>query len=300
MKSDWVSLIFLAVKCAVALGAGCFLLTFILLWKNIQPLRSPFLPLEKASLPTEEVTFQTSDGLHLKGSLSLLDPVRPTILLCHGVGANRRDLSPFAQLLYEKGRMNVFLFDFRAHGESEGRLTSYGAYEQRDLEAALAFLDQRVPRKEYGFMGISMGGSVGILVASHDKRLKALWVDSPYINLAETMEAYMRLLYHLPRFPFGPFTLNSYWLLFRTSAWEISPINAVERLAPRPLMIVNGLADERIPPALAQRLYEKAKEPKSLWLIPGAGHLEGHQVNPTEYDERLLSFFKKALSENSF
>lgn len=297
MKSDWIwALTCLLLKGGLVLGLAGFLFTFVLFWRNAQPPRSPSLSPEFPFLPTEEVTFRTCDGLRLRGSLSLVDATRPTIILCHGVGANRTDMAPFAHLLSGQGRMNVFSFDFRAHGESEGRFSSYGAFEQRDLEAALDFLDRRMVQKEYGVMGISMGASVGILVASRDQRIKALWVDSPYIDLAQTIENYMKLLYHFPRFPFTPFTLLSYRLLFRTAAQEISPMRVVGQMAPRPVMIVNGLSDDRIQPELAQRLYAKAKEPKSLWLIPGAGHLEGHLVATTEYNERLLAFFEKAFS----
>ena len=296
MKSAWLwTLLGISLKWGVVLGIGSFLFTFILFWKNAQPPRYPSLYPESPSLPLEEITFQTEDGLRLRGSFSLRDPKRPTILLCHGVGANRTDLYLFAQLLYEKGGFNVLSFDFRGHGQSEGRLTSYGALEQRDLEAALAFLDRRLLRREYGLLGVSMGASVGILVASRDLRLKALWVDSPYSDLAKAIEAHLKLLYGFPKFPFVPFSLLSYRLLFHTAAENVSPIGKIGGMVPRPLMIVNGVKDERMRPEFAKKLYEKAKEPKSLWLIPGAGHLEGHLIDPKGYDERLLAFFEKAF-----
>lgn len=301
MKSVWFwTILWFLLRGGVLLGVGCFLFTFLLFWKNAQPPRYPLLYPEAPTLPLEEVAFRTADGVVLKGSLSLKDPKRPTLLICHGVGANRADLYPFAQLLYEKGKWNIFAFDFRAHGQSGGRLTSYGALEQRDLEAALAFLDKKPLRREYGFLGVSMGASVGILVAARDTRLKAIWVDSPYADLPEAIRTYLKTFFRLPEFPFFGFTLLSYRLLFHRGADEVSPIKKVGQIAPRPLMIVSGLADERIRPDVSQRLYEKALEPKSLWLIPGAGHLEGHAIETQSYNERLLRFFEKAFEENSF
>lgn len=290
----------LLLEWGVVLGAGLFMFTFILFWKNAHPPRYLSLYPEIYPIPLEEVTFQTADGIVLRGSFSFQDPKRPTILLCHGVGADQRDLYSFVQLLYEKGGFNVFAFDFRAHGQSGGRLTSYGALEQRDLEAALTFLDQRPLRRDYGFLGVSMGASVGILVAARDARLKAIWVDSPYIDLREAIKTYLKTFYHLPQFPFLAFTLLSYRLLFHRSPEEVSPIKKVDQIAPRPLMIVNGLLDDRMRPELAQKLYEKAKEPKSLWLIPGAGHLEGHMLEPQIYNERLLTFFSSLAKRADF
>ena len=119
-----------------------------------------------------------------------------------------------------------------------------------------------------------------------------------HANLAEAIETHLRLLYFLPRFPFAPFALFSYQLLFRTSAREVSPIDVISKIAPRPLMIVNGALDPQMPPEGAQRLYERAGEPKSIWLVPGAGHLMGHALEPETYHQRLLSFFRQTLSED--
>ena len=292
MKGTWFwTGVWLLLEWGTILGGGLFLFTFVLFCKNAHPPRHPSLYPEAPSIPLEEVTFQTTDGIVLRGSFSFRDSKRPTIVLCHGVGANQTDLYPFAQVLYEKGGFNVFSFDFRAHGQSAGRLTSYGAHEQRDLEAALTFLDETPLRRDYGFMGVSMGASVGILVAARDVRLKAVWVDSPFIDLTEAIKIYLKTFYHLPEFPFLPLALLSYRLLFHKPPEEVSPIKVVDQISPRPLMVVNGLLDDRMQPKLTQKLYEKAKEPKSLWLIPLAGHLEGHLLEPQSYNERLLTFF---------
>jgi fermentation-respiration switch protein FrsA (DUF1100 family) len=52
----------------------------------------------------------------------------------------------------------------------------------------------------------------------------------------------------------------------------ITPINWVDRISPRPLLVIHGDADELVPLEHAQSLYQKAREPKELKIIPGAGH----------------------------
>ena len=298
MKLAWFgAFIWVGLKWAVALGFGSFLLTLFLLWRNAHPPRYPYQYPPHPVIPLEEVTFTTSDGIRLKGSFSWVDPDRPTVLLCHGIGANRTDLYPFAELLVTKGKMNVFSFDFRAHGESAGSLTSYGALEMRDLASALDFLEGRGLSRNYGCMGISMGGSVALLVASRDQRIRAVWVDSPYSDLGESIAIHLQLLYHLPSFPFLPLAFLSYRLLFGVPIQEVSPIRSVGKVSPRPLFITSGGADDRMRPAAMRQLYEEAKDPKDLWIIPGAGHLEGHLLRSSEYDERLLRFFTTALAK---
>ena len=44
------------------------------------------------------------------------------------------------------------------------------------------------------------------------------------------------------------------------------------RLAPRPLLLVHGEDDTRLPPRCSEQIFEWAKEPKELAIIPGAGH----------------------------
>jgi fermentation-respiration switch protein FrsA (DUF1100 family) len=52
----------------------------------------------------------------------------------------------------------------------------------------------------------------------------------------------------------------------------VSPIKWIDKISPRPLLLVHGDADELIPLEHAYKLYQKAKEPKELKIIPGAQH----------------------------
>jgi fermentation-respiration switch protein FrsA (DUF1100 family) len=52
----------------------------------------------------------------------------------------------------------------------------------------------------------------------------------------------------------------------------ITPIDWIDKISPRPLLLVHGDADELIPLEHAERLYRKAEEPKELEIMPGAKH----------------------------
>jgi len=58
-----------------------------------------------------------------------------------------------------------------------------------------------------------------------------------------------------------------------TIASQNGGTQGVERLAPRPLLLVHGAADNIIPPAASQEIYARAAQPKELVLRAGAGHL---------------------------
>ena len=268
-------------------------------------LRNTFLPrMPLAVLPTswplpfEPVRFQATDGLWLSGWKIMAQAQAPWIILCHGLGANRSDLLDIAAALSRAG-YNLLVFDFRAHGESQGRVTSFGWREQRDLEGALAFLGRQpeIPERPYGVFGISMGGAVAVMVAARDERLGAVAVDSIYPNLEESIAHHIKLLYRLPRIPFLLFVSSTYRIRFGVWPRQMSPLDAVSHISPRALLVIHGGSDPRMPKDDATRLFEAAQEPKQLWIIEEADHLGGLQADPETYLQKLVGFFDSCLKQ---
>lgn len=267
-------------------------------------LRQTFLPKQPILQQPEEfglsavtVAFQATDGFMLEGWTIVSNPTQPWIILCHGLGTNRANVLEIAARLAKQG-FNLFLFDFRGHGGSDGRTTSFGWQEQRDLEGALAFLGQQpdIPAKPYGIYGISLGGSVALMVAAQDERIGAVVVDSPYDNLEDTLGHHLKLLYPvLPRVPFLWFVTVTYRLRFGVWPRRVSPREAVSVLSPRPLLLIQGEQDPRMPLESAQRLFENAGEPKEMWVVPGAEHLGAFHLNPDDYSYRLTEFYRTYL-----
>ena len=251
-------------------------------------------------LPYEPVRFQATDGVWLAGWKIARDPQQPWIILCHGLGANRADVLDIAAGLAQAGQ-NLLLFDFRAHGESQGRATSFGWVEQRDLQGALAFLGKQpdVPERPYGILGISMGGAVAIMVAARDERIGAIAVDSSYTDLEASIGHHLKLLYHLPRYPFLWFAGSAYRLRFGVWPSRMAPINEIAWISPRPVLIIQAEADPRMPPDQTRALIEAAREPKHLWIVPGTEHLGAYQSDPEGYQRRLLEFFDTYLKTSS-
>lgn len=62
-------------------------------------------------------------------------------------------------------------------------------------------------------------------------------------------------------------------------------------VSPRPLLLVHGEADTRLPPMCSRSIYLWAKQPKELVLFPGAGH------GLRECKEELDALLKKWLGE---
>jgi pimeloyl-ACP methyl ester carboxylesterase len=240
-----------------------------------------------------DVEFNTEDGIRLKGWLLPGESNKPVIVLLHGWDTSKAAMLPHAVYLHRNG-YNVFMIDFRAHGESEGKFMSFGYEEQRDLKAALNFLNTNSTLKNNKIivLGISMGASVGIMVAAKDKRIEAVIADSPYISLNSNIIKQVNLKYNLPSIPFGYIAIASYAIRFMVNPWYISPIKVIDQIAPRPVFIIGTLQDTTMLPKETELLYTRAKKPKEIWFVPNARHGEALKVAPDIYAKKVINFLE--------
>jgi dipeptidyl aminopeptidase/acylaminoacyl peptidase len=275
-------------------------LSFILVYANSHPPKYPLhIPPSEYRADYEAASFTSEDGVRLKGWF--VKPAHshkpsPAIIICHGLGANKSDFSELAASLSRRGYF-VLLFDFRAHGESSGSRTSLGYHEQEDIIAALGFLKARpeIDTKRIGIYGFSLGGSTAILTAAKTRAFSAIVVDSAFTSLHDQARTAITGFYHLPSFPFVPLTILGYELYFQTRVDNISPVSVISQISPAPILIIAGEGDRLIPAENGKKLYAAAKEPKALWLIPGADHGGTLAAAGAAYEKRVEEFFDKNL-----
>jgi len=148
----------------------------------------------------------------------------PTIIIAHGLGASKSDFVNLSGFLSSNG-FNVLLFDFRAHGESEGKSCSLGLKEQLAITAAVDYIISRadLKNKSIGLYGFSLGGAAGILSASNDQRIKAIVADTPFSSLKRISSDVIKRTYHLPSFLFIQLANIYYRLSFNGWIGQVSP-----------------------------------------------------------------------------
>ena len=256
--------------------------------------------LDDFGLAAESITFQSRDGTRLAGSF-IPPPVgtfspAPGIVLSHGWGRSRAELLPHADMLHRAGYA-VLAFDYRHRGESDGAAITMGLREQGDLLAAIDTLCARpeVDANRIGVFGMSLGGVIAILVTARDPRVRVLAVEAPFATQEVIMTRSIRHYLHLPSFPFADIAK---WVIERRlggSLDEISPIDAVHLIPPRPLYVIADELDAVIGADETERVFLAAGEPKRWWHIAGAEHACGWQAAPAEYERRLVGFFGEAL-----
>jgi alpha-beta hydrolase superfamily lysophospholipase len=235
----------------------------------------------------EAVEFTNSAGQRLAGWFMAPEGGRTVAILCHGFGTNRREGVDLVPWLAERG-YGALLFDFQAHGESDGRYTTVGLREVDDLLSAVRFVQRRLgDGAPIAVIGFSMGGSVAIMAAAHCASIGAVVADSPFATLHRVLARSFRAFFHLPPHLFA---LPTIWFAERLTGGRVGgvqPINSVAAIAPRPLLIIHGTADRLVDPEDSALLYAAAGEPKSLWRVEGAGHVQTRVIYPEEYFRRV-------------
>jgi fermentation-respiration switch protein FrsA (DUF1100 family) len=247
----------------------------------------------------EDVVFPAEDGTRLSGWFlrSAAAHPRPTIIICHGLYTGRREGLPWALRLVAAG-YNALCFDFRAHGASGGRHISVGYHETGDVLGAIDFVLRRpdVDVNRIGLLGFSMGAAASLQAAARNTRVAAVVADSAYATFVDALSSGFQRLSKLPRYPFQPLTVSAGSWLVQADLGTLRPVDWVEQISPRPVMLIHSELDEIVPVRHARMLYLAAREPKQLWIVPGARHVGARDVDPDTYFSRTEGFFRQAFS----
>jgi hypothetical protein len=201
-------------------------------------------------LKAEELGIGADDGVRLHGWWIQGDG-RRALLFFHGNAGNIADRLDRARILNRRFGLDLFLVDYRGYGRSEGAASEEGIY--RDGRAVhRAALDHGFPPEQIILFGESLGSAVAIQLAL-DLPCAALILETPFLSIRAMAREH---------YPFVP------TFLIRSRFDNESKIVAV---AP-PKLFILAERDDIVPPLQGRRLFELAREPKTLYVIPRAGH----------------------------
>lgn len=247
-----------------------------------------------SGLRPEDVTVESSTGTRLAGRFF---PGRSgaTIIITHGYGGTQDELLPVANALHEGG-FSVFTYDLRGCGSSDGAV-AFGALEQQDLRSVVDYLTRRsdVDAAKIGALGFSMGAATTILAAADDRRIEAVVDDSGWSDVYHWLRPDFGRMLRRPRDQFSPLSLRLVELREGIALRKLRPKDVVGRIGPRPILIIQGDADDVVPPADSRENFAAAAEPKELWFVDGAAHGDTVLAGGPTSSDRVVEFFRRAL-----
>lgn len=251
------SLMLLLVLCFCFALSACTELMF-------QPSKQ-LLPLPKElNIVKEDFYFASKDGLRLHGwHLPTTEKFKKTVLFLHGNAINISDHVAAVYWLPAYG-YDVYIFDYRGYGNSDGVANLEGVLG--DIDAAITYVTDEVGEdNQIVVMGQSIGASMGVYVLSGSKRkarISAFFSVSAFSDYRQVTRDFLGK--HWSTWLFQ-------WPLSYTIDNDYRPLDYIADLSPIPVYVLHGERDDIISVDHARKLYEAAKQPKSLFILNG-GH----------------------------
>ena len=232
----------------------------------------------------------TVDGIVIAGELRLPDTAfpsaageavrAPALCICHGIPSGKpadpgdRGYPGLADRFCRAG-FATLIFSFRGTGASGGNFDMLGW--TRDLRGAMDLIcsSPGVDGSRVYLMGFSGGAAASAYVAAGDPRVAGLVLCACPAEFHRIV-AEKKADFSVERFreiglirdPGFPRSVDDWARGFA----EVTPINWIDRIAPRPLLMIHGQDDDLIDEGQAWRLFGKAGEPKEIAVVAGAGH----------------------------
>jgi alpha-beta hydrolase superfamily lysophospholipase len=266
----------LALFAVVPIGAAMWLTG-----KPREPLTAPL------GLAHRDISFRAADGVRLSGWYV---PSRngAAIVLVHGGGGDRTGTARHARLLARHG-YGVLLYDERGRGRSGGQTNGMGWDWDRDVRAAVDWLEARGIH-HVGALGLSTGAEAVISAAAHDRRIDAVVAEGVIGRSdADTSELH-------------DVSASAYWwVAFRAISAQTydsppAPLtDELRRVAPRPLLLITAEKDPN--ESKAAPPYRRAAGPTATFWRAPTTHTHALRSFPREYERRVIGFFDGALTQ---
>jgi dipeptidyl aminopeptidase/acylaminoacyl peptidase len=251
---------------------------------------------EDVSLPSRGDPDVTIRGWWVPGSSA----DAPTVIVVHGLGRCRRSptvLLP-AGMLHRQG-YNVLLIDLRNEGESTITTGRYagGVVEYKDVLGAWDWVQSAkgIGAAHIGLVGMSLGAATVLIATGQEPRVAAVWEDSGFADISVAISD------ELARNGYPTILAGAGIFVARLNGIDLtglSPLDTPARLNGRPIAIIHGTGDTRLPVKHAYTLRQAVEDHGGqpyVWILDGVEHCRAVYVQPAEYERRLAEFFGPAI-----
>ena len=218
------------------------------------------------------------------------------IILAHGF-YNNKDTYLFKKIakMFAK-KYDVISFDFRGHGRSDG-LFCWTSKEDKDLRCVIDW-SKKMKYKKIGVIGFSLGAAIALIEGSKTKDINSIIaVSSPYDFWKMNYHFWKEEMFNDLKLNLGYKGKGKCIRPGNPFSKKVSPINIVDKISPKPVLFLHGEKDWLINPSHSRKLFNKAKQPKQIYIIKGAGHAEKiFDSFPEQFEKRCLDWFAETLT----
>jgi pimeloyl-ACP methyl ester carboxylesterase len=251
------------------------------------------------------------DGTQARGWLLRGDAAAPAVVLLHRYGTDRSHVLNLGVKLNEVTNYTILMPDMRGHGESPlVKMSTFGGHESEDVLSAMDFLrslktdDKNVlVGKNIGVYGVEMGALAGLSAAAKDANVKALVLDSVPLMSDEVLASVIG-----KRFPFASSVtskmaqLGTYPYYYDGGYNHESLCSAAATVNNRQILLLAGVDAPQYQSStlkLQNCFPNQAGIETNTNLAPSGYSMTNASLEQSEaYDQRVIDFFKRALTNN--
>jgi uncharacterized protein len=264
-----------------------------------QPNQTIYKTPDQYNLHYEDVFFKSKDGTKLHGwFIPAVGDAVGTVIHFHG---NFGNLTYYFNQIYwlPLNNFNVFTFDYRGYGQSEGAPSRHGIYE--DSVSAIEYIMSNptsTPSNVYVFAQSLGGGNAVVAIAKNDfPEIRAIAIEGAFYSYRAEAQDMMGAAVQkkIGNIPFLSQQIRLISFFSVTNSY--SPDEFIDQVSPIPILLIHCSQDSLVSYHHSEWLYEKAKEPKDLWIISGCSHLQVFTDKKTgcRYRQGLVQFFNDHL-----
>jgi len=240
----------------------------------------------------EDIFIKSYDGLKLHSiyvkSVAKTDKI---IIMFHGYRSSYKDFA-CAFEYYSKLGFDMIVVDQRSHGQSEGKIISYGVKERYDVVSWVEYTKERFGNDIDIFIdGISMGSSTVMMASDIIKGVKGIIADCGYTSPKEIITCVAKSM-HVPKIFVHPVGLMA--RIFGGFDYSYSATDSLKN-TDVPVIFVHGLSDDFVPSYMTEENYKACSSSKTMILVENAIHGYSFLVDEVRVKEALEKF----ISENT-
>ena len=195
---------------------------------------------------------------------------------------------------YQDAGFNILVIDPRAHGYSDGKYSTVGIYEHKDLLMWTKYAHDVLGNESIYYHGICIGSATSLYAITSKKSfdyIEGLTVDGMYKSFQATMQTHMKKegapISHVLSF----FVMLQMWIHTGANPLSLTPKKCIKKLK-KPILMIHSKEDIFSLPKYATMLYDMCNSKKRIeWFDKGA-HSHVRINNQEKYDEVIIRFLK--------
>lgn len=167
--------------------------------------------------------------------------------------------------------------------------------ESFDVKAVIEYVKRRYTNLPVGVIGVSMGGAASLLASPLG--VDALVIESVYPDIESAV--HNRVRNRLGWLSWLPSKLLLIQLEPRLGV-DLNDLRPIDKLkdVDSPILIISGINDRHTTKDETMAMYERARPPKTIWLVDNVQHQDIHSAYPNEYEDRVERFLDTHLGSH--